>query len=71
MALEAATKALLDAGITYDAIEHAYVGYVYGDSTCGQSALYGLGLTGTWPSPPPYLLFASTGLSGVSLAHTP
>ncbi|KZV61374.1 thiolase-like protein [Peniophora sp. CONT] len=46
MALEAATKALLDAGITYDDIEHAYVGYVYGDSTCGQSALYGLGLTG-------------------------
>ena len=52
MALEAATKALLDAGITYDSIEHAYVGYVYGDSTCGQSALYGLGLTGSSPSLP-------------------
>ncbi|KAF8480738.1 thiolase-like protein [Russula ochroleuca] len=46
MGLEAATKALLDAGITYDVIEAAFVGYVYGASTCGQSALYQLGLTG-------------------------
>jgi len=46
MGLEAATKALLDAGITYDAVEHAYVGYCYGDSTSGQAALYNLGLTG-------------------------
>ncbi|KAI0051577.1 thiolase-like protein [Auriscalpium vulgare] len=45
MGLEAATKALLDAGITYDDIEHAFVGYVYGDSTVGQAALYNLGLT--------------------------
>ncbi|KAJ7052604.1 sterol carrier protein 2 [Mycena amicta] len=45
MGLEAATKALLDAGITYDAIETAYVGYCYGDSTSGQRALYNLGLT--------------------------
>ncbi|KAG6874154.1 hypothetical protein C0995_005572 [Termitomyces sp. Mi166 len=46
MGLEAATKALLDAGITYDLVESAYVGYVYGDSTCGQRALYSLGMTG-------------------------
>ncbi|ESK92932.1 sterol carrier protein 2 [Moniliophthora roreri MCA 2997] len=46
MGLEAATKALLDAGITYDEVEQAVVGYVYGDSTCGQRALYNLGLTG-------------------------
>ncbi|KAI0963064.1 hypothetical protein AcW1_000251 [Taiwanofungus camphoratus] len=46
MGLEAATKALLDAGITYDSIETAFVGYVYGDSTCGQRALYNLGMTG-------------------------
>ncbi|KAF8824048.1 hypothetical protein HHX47_DHR9000481 [Lentinula edodes] len=46
MGLEAATKALLDAGITYDTIETAVVGYCYGDSTCGQRALYNLGLTG-------------------------
>ncbi|KAF9526021.1 thiolase-like protein [Crepidotus variabilis] len=45
MGLEAATKALLDAGITYDSIETAYVGYCYGDSTAGQRALYNLGLT--------------------------
>ncbi|KAI0700446.1 thiolase-like protein [Cytidiella melzeri] len=46
MGLEAATKALLDAGITYDSIEAAFVGYCYGDSTSGQRALYNLGLTG-------------------------
>ncbi|KAH9981613.1 thiolase-like protein [Russula compacta] len=46
MGLEAATKALLDAGIAYDAIDAAFVGYVYGASTCGQAALYQLGLTG-------------------------
>ncbi|KAF8176300.1 sterol carrier protein 2 [Pholiota molesta] len=45
MGLEAATKALLDAGITYDQIETAAVGYCYGDSTSGQRALYNLGLT--------------------------
>jgi sterol carrier protein 2 len=46
MAKEAGTKALQDAGISYDAIEQAFVGYCYGDSTCGQRAIYGLGLTG-------------------------
>ena len=40
------TKALQDAGIPYDAVEQACVGYVCGDSTCGQRAVYGLGLTG-------------------------
>ncbi|KAF9014893.1 thiolase-like protein [Cyathus striatus] len=45
MGLEAATKALLDAGITYDEVESAFVGYCYGDSTTGQRALYNLGLT--------------------------
>lgn len=42
----AARAALTDAGVEYSAIEQAYVGYVYGDSTCGQAALYGLGQTG-------------------------
>ncbi|KAG9310310.1 thiolase-like protein [Chiua virens] len=46
MGLEAATKALLDAGITYDDVETAFVGHCYGDSTSGQRALYNLGLTG-------------------------
>ena len=31
MGLEAATKALLDAGITYDEVETAFVGYCYGE----------------------------------------
>jgi acetyl-CoA acyltransferase len=46
MALEAGTKALEDAGIPYDSVEQAFVGYCYGDSTSGQRAIYGLGLTG-------------------------
>ncbi|CAE6430793.1 unnamed protein product [Rhizoctonia solani] len=45
MGLEAATKALLDAGITYDKVQAAWVGYAYGDSCCGQRALYNLGMT--------------------------
>lgn len=46
MAEEAATTALADARIPYDEIDQACVGYVYGESTCGQRALYPLGLTG-------------------------
>jgi sterol carrier protein 2 len=46
MGFEAAVKALLDAGLTYDVVEAAYVGFVYGESTSGQRALYNLGLTG-------------------------
>lgn len=46
MAKESGTKALEDAGIEYDKIEQACVGYVYGDTTCGQRALYQLGCTG-------------------------
>ena len=43
----AATRlALADAGLGYDDIEQVYVGYVYGDSTAGQKALYGVGMTG-------------------------
>jgi acetyl-CoA acyltransferase len=45
-AKEAGEKALADAGIAYDTIEQAYAGYVYGDSTYGQRAVYELGLTG-------------------------
>ncbi|WP_353252497.1 lipid-transfer protein [Salinisphaera sp. PC39] len=43
---EAVTKALTDAGLAYDAIEQVYAGWVYGDSTSGQRAVYGAGLTG-------------------------
>jgi acetyl-CoA acyltransferase len=45
-AKEAGQKALADAGIPYDTIEQAYAGYVYGDSSYGQRAVYELGLTG-------------------------
>ncbi|XP_038622006.1 non-specific lipid-transfer protein [Tachyglossus aculeatus] len=46
MAQEAGQRALADAEIPYSAVEQACVGYVYGDSTCGQRAVYGLGMTG-------------------------
>src|ERR671923_1698319 len=46
MAKESITRALEDADLSYDKIEQACVGYVYGESTCGQRAVYGLGLTG-------------------------
>ncbi len=46
MATDAVADVLTDAGITYSSIEHAYVGYVYGDSTSGQAALYPSGLSG-------------------------
>ncbi len=45
-AKEAGEKALADAGVPYDSIEQAFAGYVYGDSTYGQRAVYELGLTG-------------------------
>ncbi|PWN52504.1 thiolase [Violaceomyces palustris] len=46
LGLEGAVKALIDAGITYDSVEYATAGYVYGDSTCGQRTIYQLGMTG-------------------------
>lgn len=46
MAAEAGRKALADAGIPYSEVQQAFCGYVYGDSTCGQRAVYELGLTG-------------------------
>ncbi len=45
-AKEAGEMALADAGIDYGDVEQAYAGYCYGDSTYGQRAIYGLGLTG-------------------------
>nr|KAF6380233.1 sterol carrier protein 2 [Myotis myotis] len=47
LAKEAGQKALADAQIPYSAVEQACIGYVYGDSTSGQRAIYhSLGLTG-------------------------
>jgi acetyl-CoA acetyltransferase len=45
-AAEAGSKALADAGMSYEDVEQAFVGYCYGESTSGQRAVYGLGLTG-------------------------
>lgn len=39
-------EALTDAGASYDLIQQAYAGYVYGDSTAGQRTVYRVGLTG-------------------------
>ena len=46
MGEEAARNALDDAGIPYDLVEKAVIGYCYGDSTAGQRALYKVGLSG-------------------------
>ncbi|PNJ53929.1 SCP2 isoform 8 [Pongo abelii] len=47
LAGEAGKKALADAQIPYSAVDQACVGYVFGDSTCGQRAIYhSLGMTG-------------------------
>jgi len=42
----AVRQALQDAGLDYTDVQQAYAGYVYGDSTCGQKALYRVGMTG-------------------------
>jgi len=46
MGAQAALAALADAGLNYTQMQQAYVGYVYGDSTAGQRALYEVGMTG-------------------------
>jgi acetyl-CoA acetyltransferase len=46
MAAKATQRALADAGIGYELVQQAYVGYVYGDSTAGQRAVYEVGMTG-------------------------
>lgn len=46
MGARAIRAALEDAGIPYDRVQQAYAGYVYGDSTSGQAALYRVGMTG-------------------------
>ena len=46
MAREAGTGALKDAGISFDDIEEAFAGYVFGDSCAGERAVYELGMTG-------------------------
>ncbi|KAB0801340.1 hypothetical protein PPYR_05694 [Photinus pyralis] len=45
-AKEALCNALKDANVTIEQIQRAYVGYVYGDSCCGQRVIYESGMTG-------------------------
>src|SRR5690606_26141528 len=46
MGARAVELALADARLAYGLVEQAYAGYVYGDSTSGQRALYEVGMTG-------------------------
>lgn len=46
MAAQAVRAALADAGLAYGQVQEAFAGYVYGDSTCGQAALYEVGMSG-------------------------
>jgi len=46
MASKAILGALSDAGIGPELVQQAYAGYIYGDSTCGQYALYDAFMTG-------------------------
>ena len=67
MGEKAARLALDDANIEYKKVQQAYVGYVYGDSTAGQAALYGVGLSGI----PIFNVnnYCSTGSSALFLAR--
>ena len=46
MSKKAMKAAFDDAGVPFTEVQQAYVGYVYGDSTCGQRAVYEMGQTG-------------------------
>lgn len=46
MARKAGEAALADAKVPFTEVQQAFAGYVYGDSTCGQRAIYQLGQTG-------------------------
>ncbi|KAF4415123.1 sterol carrier [Fusarium acutatum] len=66
MGLEAGVKALLDAQITYDAVDRGVACYCYGDSTCGQRTFYQFGMT----SIPIYNVnnYCASGSTGMSMA---
>jgi acetyl-CoA acetyltransferase len=46
MAANAIRAALADGGVGFEQVQQAFAGYVFGDSTCGQRAVYDVGLTG-------------------------
>jgi sterol carrier protein 2 len=65
---EAGIKAMLDAQINYDDVDHGVACYIYGDSTCGQRVFYQFGMT----SIPIYNVNnnCSTGATGLAMART-
>ncbi|MCK4508392.1 MAG: lipid-transfer protein, partial [Desulfuromonadales bacterium] len=46
MASKAIKGALKDAGVGFEQVQQAFGAYIYGDSTCGQHALYDVGMSG-------------------------
>ena len=46
MAGGAIRSAIADAGLALEDVQQAYASYVFGDSACGQAALYRVGMTG-------------------------
>lgn len=46
MGSEAIRLALKDGGVTFDQVEKAYAGYVFGESCSGQRVIYKAGMTG-------------------------
>ncbi|MBO6751784.1 MULTISPECIES: lipid-transfer protein [Spongiibacter] len=46
MAKAAIDKALTDAGFSFADVDQAFAGYIYGDSCCGQHAIYDAGMSG-------------------------
>ena len=46
MGSKAITLALEDAGLSFDLVQQAYAGFVYGDSCSGQKAIYSAGMSG-------------------------
>ncbi|GFO03740.1 non-specific lipid-transfer protein [Plakobranchus ocellatus] len=67
MAREAGQEALADAGLRYSDIDAVVASYCYGEPTCGQRAVYELGLTGV----PVFNVNnnCSSGSSALMLAH--
>ena len=67
LAADSIKQALSDASISFDQVQQAYCGYVYGDSTSGQRAVYSVGQTGI----PIFNVTNNgcTGSSAVYLAH--
>jgi sterol carrier protein 2 len=67
LGFEAGVKAMLDAQINYDDVDHGVACYVYGDSTCGQRVYYQFGMTQI----PIYNVNnnCSTGSTGLNLAR--